>query len=86
MTIIDEDDVADNLVAFGRRQEALSPLAFCELRLRDNFTLEMTVFDQHGAAEATVAFALKGPQPESFDLARLRAAWARWKDNSTFAA
>jgi hypothetical protein len=81
MTTIDEDNVVS---IEERRQRPDLPL--CTLTLRDDFTISMALYTPEGDVDATLNFALAGRQPETFDLGRLRSAWASWRDASQFVA
>jgi hypothetical protein len=55
-----------------------------ELRLSDDFSIEMILRDSAGDIVVVLEYALTY-RPESFDLDLLRAAWDRWRDSSSIA-
>lgn len=55
-----------------------SPLSFAELRLRENCDIRLVACDESGA-RVQLEYKLIA-SPAGFDLARLRSAWARWRN------
>jgi hypothetical protein len=69
-----------NVVAFEpRRREA--PALFVELRLGDDFRIEISLHDSTGVV-GTLEYGLTVKSPETFDLEVLRASWARLREDS----
>jgi hypothetical protein len=58
---------------------------FVELRLGDDFSIEMRLHDSTGVI-GTLEYALTVKSPEDFDLDVLREAWDRWRDESEIVA
>lgn len=77
-------DEAANVVALvPRRREA--PTLFVDLRLGDDFSIEMRLHDSTGVV-GTLEYSLAVKAPEDFDLDVLREAWARWREQSEVVA
>lgn len=74
---------APNIVPFAPRRVPLElPLDFVELRLSEDCSIQMTLYDQERNVVAALEFTLSF-KPEDFDLDLLRAAWSRWRDCAT---
>jgi hypothetical protein len=79
---------ATNVVKFERPQPKQAPaeLEFVELRLNvSTCGLVMSVSDTDGNVFVLEYVTLSG-KPETFDLARLATAWARWRQQSDIAS
>jgi hypothetical protein len=61
------------------------PALFVELRLGDDFSIEMRLHDRTGVV-GTLEYGLTVKSPEDFDLDVLRAAWERWREDSEVVA
>lgn len=79
-------DETSNVVKFEPpRPQAPAELEFVELRLNvSTCGLVMSVSDTDGNV-FVLEYALSG-KPEAFDLARLVAAWSRWRGSATAAS
>lgn len=63
-------------------QRKPAPTLRCaDLRLGDDFGLEMTLWGDDGRC-IIVSFTLEGVSPAGFDLELLRTAWERWRGGS----
>jgi hypothetical protein len=77
--------VAKNVLAFQLRPKPVPVLQFVELRLADDCSLEMTLYDAAGDVVAVLSYDLQS-KPDGFDLSWLAEAWARWRSSSTIAS
>jgi hypothetical protein len=79
--------MTDNVIVFEPRREVPLelPLEFVELRLGDDCSIQMTLYDQERNVIAALEFTLSF-KPQDFDLGLLRAAWDRWRGGSTLAS
>jgi hypothetical protein len=72
-----------NVIKFApaARKSAEIPLEFVELRLANDCSIQMTLYDDERNVVVVLDYALAS-KPQNFDLDLLRAAWDRWRGNS----
>jgi hypothetical protein len=68
-----------------RRRKASSGLLFVEVRLGEDFSIEMSLHDSTRVV-GTLKYGLTVKSPKDFDMNELRAAWARWREASEVVA
>jgi hypothetical protein len=77
--------MSENVTAFKPRRAEAPKLQSMELRLAEDFTLEMSLFDERDGV-AIVEFSFKSKSPETFDMDALREAWNGWREKSEIAS
>jgi hypothetical protein len=73
-----------NVVPFEKPRPVPPALTFCEVRLNEDCSILLTLFDADGN-RISLDYPL-GWSPPDFDLDRLRCAWTRWRGTSTAAS
>jgi hypothetical protein len=77
-------DNATNVVRFAPRPRPEPELTHVEVRLNEDCSLVVTVYDEAGNCFA-IDYPL-GWAPPDFDLARLRRAWSHWRGTAASAS
>jgi hypothetical protein len=75
-----------NVVAFKPPRREVLALADVELRLGDDFSIEMRLCGDAGDVVAVLEYSLTAKSPETFDLDVLREAWVRWRQGNGVAS
>jgi hypothetical protein len=79
--------MSENVIKFAprARHPAEIPLEFVELRLANDCSIEMTLYDDEHNVVAVLGYML-ADKPQDFDLDLLRTAWDRWRGSSGMAS
>jgi hypothetical protein len=75
-----------NVIVFEPRRPEAPTVQFVELRLSDDFSIEMLLHGDAGDVVARLEYRLAAKSPENFDLDLLREAWSRWRGFSEVAS
>jgi hypothetical protein len=74
------------VVAYKPRRQEAPVLRYAELRLGEDFELEMTLVDDQGGGVVILEFAFSSKSPKAFDMGVLRQNWNRWREASEIAS
>jgi len=80
-----DDKAAANVIAFEPKPKPVPAVQSVELRLGEDFSIEMLLRDDAGNVVAVLEYALAS-KSDGFDLDRLRRAWDEWRGFSEIAS